>query len=124
MFVLIYKSQWTPSNMICYLHFAFISMATRFKSRMLIRLLSGFTQWVRVNLAKICLILTATGQPSNVTQRLVIITGFYEPFHIYRHFSTLTRHKNTAGRRESGKNVVHSVFVFMQIIYIIDILNL
>ena len=83
-----------------------VQTATRFKSRMLVGLLSGFTRQTRGNLAKIwsfCSSFAFFFTPLNNTKREA------------RDFSALERHKNTPGGRESGKKVVHPVFVFMQI---------
>ena len=50
---------------------------------------------------------------------ILFITRFFQPSHYTkrkaRSFIALNRHKNTAGGRECGINVVYPIFVFMQI---------
>ena len=50
---------------------------------------------------------------------ILFITRIFQPSHNTKRkakaFSALKRLKNTAGRRESGKDVVDPVFAFMQI---------
>ena len=50
---------------------------------------------------------------------ILFITRFFQPSHNtkreVRGFSAVKRHKNTAGRKASGKNVVDPGFVFMEI---------
>ena len=88
---------------------------------MLIKLLSGFTRQVHGNLAKICAIsiLTATDQPP-MSHR--VFSHHFDHHSLFqpsqnskskaRDFSALNRHKNTAGGRESGINVVYPFFFF------------
>ena len=88
---------------------------------MLIRLLSGFTRRARGNLAIICIIATATGQPSDVTNSvfssfcssLVVFQPSHNTKRETRDSSALSRYKNAAGGRESGK-MLFTQFFFMQ----------
>ena len=99
-------------------------MATRFNFQMSIGLLAGFMQPAHGNVAKFCIISTATGQLSSVTPCsfiILFVTCFSQPSRKLkreaRDFSALKRViLNTAGRRESGKNVVDPVFVFRDIL--------
>ena len=95
--------------------------ATRFKSGMMIRLLSGFTRRAGGNLAKLCIISMQVVNRqmshsvfSSFCSSLFFLTSHNTKREV-RDFRALNRHKNTAGGRESGKNIVHPVFVFMQI---------
>ena len=78
---------------------------------MLVGLMFGFTRRARGNLAKICIILNATGLPSNVTHSVFSSFCSSLAFHSSRNtkreardFSARKRQKNTAGGRASGKN--------------------
>ena len=94
-----------------------VQTATRFKSRMLIGLMSVFMRQACGNLTKLCINSTATGQLSQCFLIILFITRIFQPSHNTKRkakaFSALKRLKNTAGRRESGKDVVDPVFAFM-----------
>ena len=94
-------------------------MATWFKSRMLIGLLSGFKWRACGNLAKICIILTATGQQSNVTQGFLIIlfiSRFFPCCHYTkreaRHSSAQKGLRNTTMEKKVGKMLL-TQFLFL-----------